>query len=325
MDEINLYERLQPPPRPDAPRMREAARARLTAAMSAPPVHQAGRRTTVVAIAAAATLAAGGASYGLMAMHGSSETRPTGSSRLPVTTAGLSGVQGCPGEYVTAGTLKQVSGTRLTIQASDTDDVTLATNASTAVTIPATGTVSDITDGSQVMVQGTWSGRSIAATQVAIQAGRVGAPAAAPAPRVPRRRGHIPNLNSLSPPKGTRRNVGGTAEDVHDGGFTVVLQSPAPGARRIDVVTSNSTEVKTYATVSPSQLTLGADVVAVGPIGHGGVITAGAVTEPPDGHLLLPPGLIKIRPHGCSASAITTAAIMAAEQPAPGSQYPRPG
>jgi hypothetical protein len=251
--------------------------------------------TVAVALAAAALLAV-------------TASAPTGSSRLPVTTAGLSAVQGCPGEYATAGTLKQVSGTRLTIQqANDTGNVTVATDASTVITMPATGTVSDITNGLQVMVQGTWSGRSLAATQVTVGVGQLGPPAAAAPPRLPRHRGHHPSLN---PPNGTPRLVSGTAEDVHDGSFTLILRGPAPGAGRIDVVTSNSTTVKTDAKVSLSQLTLGADVVAAGPE-HNGVITAGSVTEPPGGHLVLPPGPIKIRPHGCSASAITTAAILA--------------
>jgi hypothetical protein len=112
--------------------------------------------TVAVAIAAAAFLAV-------------RAPGPAESSRLQVTTAGLSTVPGCPGEYVTAGTLKLVSGTRLTLQeAHATGNVTVATNASTVTTMPAAGTASDITDGSQVMVQGTWFGRSLAARSPAL-------------------------------------------------------------------------------------------------------------------------------------------------------------
>jgi hypothetical protein len=308
VDEIKLFEELQPPSPPSALRMREAARARLTAATSAPVEYPARRRSTVVAIAAAGALVAGGASYGLAAA-GSGGARPAGSSRLPVATAGLTAVQGCPGEYVTAGTLNQVSGTQLTIQsANDTDQVTVATNTSTKITIPATGTVSDITDGSRVTVQGSWSGRSLAATKVAVQAGLP--PAGSIGPRF-----HGGHLRTLRPPKGVPPQgppfVTGTVRDARGGGFTVVAQHPLGPARRVQVVTSSSTKVTTDASATLSQLTLGSNVVAVGPIGHGGVMTAATVTEPSGGQVMLPRGLVKIRSHGCSAAAITTAAILA--------------
>ena len=44
--------------------------------------------------------------------------------------------------------------------------VTVATSPSTVISRPVRGIVSDITDGSQAAVQGTWSDRSLAATQV---------------------------------------------------------------------------------------------------------------------------------------------------------------
>jgi len=311
VDEIKLFEELQPPPPYDAQRMREAARARLTAATSAPFEHPARRRGTVVAVAAAAALAAGGTGYGLTAAHGGAGTRPASASRLPVATAGLTAVQGCPGKYVTAGTLKRVSGTRLAIQpATDTHRVTVVTNASTSITIPATGTVSDITDGSRVTVQGTWSGRSLAATQVSIQVGLP--PAGSIGPRFPRHHGH---LRKQTPPKGVPRQgppfVTGTVRDVHDGSFTVVAQNPLGRARRVQVITSSSTKVETEARAKLSQLSLGSSVVAVGPVGHGGVMTASSVTEPAGLRIMFPGGLVKIRSHGCSAAAITTAAILA--------------
>lgn len=309
MDEIKLFEELQPPPPPGAPRMREAARARLTAATSAPVGYPARRRSTVVAIAAAGALVAGGASYGLTAAAGNGATRPAGPSRLPVAAAGLTAVQGCPGEYVTAGMLSQVSGTQLTIQpANNTGQVTVATDTSTKITIPEAGTVSDITDGSRVTVQGSWSGRSLAATRVAIQ---VGLP---PAGSVgPRFRHHRAHLRTFTPPKGTPRPpfATGTVTHAHKGAFTVVMRSPLGKARRVHVVTSSSTKVKTDAKATLSQLTIGSNVVAVGPIGHGGVMTASTVTEPSGGQIMLPRGLVEIRSHGCSAAAITTAAILA--------------
>jgi hypothetical protein len=316
VDEITLFEEIQPPPPPDAPLMREAARARLTAATSAQLVHPARRRrATLVSVAAAAAMVAGGTAYGLTATQGSSvrtqggSVRPDGSPTTPIASAGLTAVQGCPGKYVTAGMLTQLSGTQLIIQpANDTDHVTVATNASTAITAPATGTVSDITDGSRVTVQGTWSGRSLAATRVAIQAG-IPAPNAI-GPGFLRHRGKV---RTLQPPTGalTPTFASGTVVNAHDGSFTVVMGIPILRERRVQVTTSSSTTVLTDASTSLSQLTVGANVVAVGTIGPHGVLTASTVTEIGQARILIPGGLAKTRSSGCSAAAITTAAILA--------------
>jgi hypothetical protein len=74
---------------------------------------------------------------------------------------------------------------------------------------------------------------------------------------------------------------------------------------------SDSTKVVTKASASPSQLNLGANVVAVGTIGPDGVLTANAVAEPSVMEIVLVGGPAKLRPSCCSASAITTAAIVA--------------
>lgn len=326
MDEIKLYEQLQPPPPPDALRLREAARARLTTATSAPPAHPARGRSTVLAVTAAAALAAAGTSYGLTAAHDApgarlSTTAGRSTTAGPSTIAGLTAVQGCPGTYLTAGTLKQVSGTQLTVQpANDSDHVnrawrsqpvTVATTASTVTRIPASGTVSDITDGSRVSVQGAWSGRSLTATQIDIQAGLP--PVRSFGPRLPLHPGKIRKLSPPGAPKFGPPFATGTVEDAHDGDFTVVSQSPLQGGRRIRVITSTSTSVETTATATLSQLTLGGNVVAVGSVGHDGVMTAKAVTQQPAGtQILLPHSPVKVRSSGCSAAAITTAVILPA-------------
>ena len=322
MDEITLYEELQPPPPPDAPRMRQAARARLTAAMSAAPAHPAhlarGHRT-VVAVAGAAALVAAGTGYSLTAAQGgvgaprgTAAAKSGGSSRTaaPVA-AGLTAVQGCPGMYITAGTLEKLSGTQLIIQpVKDRDHVTVNTTASTAVSRPASGTVSDITDGSQVIVTGTWAGQELAASQVGIGANLP----ALPGPRLPAN-GHVRTHvieGSLGPPAAM-----GTVTDAHDGGFTVVLRNPLalPGApTRVQVITSSSTEVVARVSASPSQLDLKSNVVAVGPIGANGVLSASTVAESsPVMRTLMAGGPVKLKPSGCSASAITTAAIQAGD------------
>jgi hypothetical protein len=328
VDEIKLFEELQPPPPPDVPRMREAARARLTAATSAPRAHPVStRRGGVVAVAAAAALVAAGTGYGLAATRGgSSSPRGTasgpgrasgpGPATGPATTAGLTAVNGCPGMYITAGALKQVSGTRLVIQpANDTDHVnriwraqpvTVATSPSTAVSRPSTGTPSDITDGSQVVVTGAWSGTTLAATHVDIAAAGLPAPGSY-GPRLPR---HLPTLRPLKGTLGPPVAIG-TVVDAHDGSFTVAEHNPIPGPLdRVQVITSQSTQVVARAGSSLSQLSLGANVVAVGQIGPDGVLTARTVAEQSGVKTLLAGGPVKIRTSGCSASAITAAAVL---------------
>lgn len=260
----------------------------------------------MLAAAAAAALVAAGTGYGLTAAQGS------GRAAQRSTAAGVTAVYGCAGMYLTAGTLKQVSGTRLVIQPANDQDhvnrnwraqpVTVATSPSTAITRPASGTVSDITDGSHVTVQGTWSGGTLAATQVGIEAalpapGSFWPPIPASAPKLRGAPGRFPAVT-------------GTVVHAHDGAFTVDAQGPA-GLRRVRVTTSGSTQVVTKVSASLSQLDLGANVVAVGRIGSDGVMTASTVAESSEMEIVLAGGPAKLRPSGCSASAITSAAIQA--------------
>jgi hypothetical protein len=311
VDEIKLFEQLRPPPPPDAARMREAARARLAAATGAPLAHPARRRSTVVAVAAAGALVAAGAGYGITDAQGGSSHLPSGSSRLLTTAAGLTAVNGCPGKYVTAGTLKKVIGTQAVIQPATGRLVTVATSPAAVITRPVSGTVSDITDGSQVTVQGTWSGRRLAATQVGIEAG-LPAPGSI-GPRLPRHRGNVPALFKLRPPKGVLPPplARGKVVNAHDGSFTVIMRNAIPGVRRVQVITSHATKVLMDASTSLSQLDIGANVVAVGQIGSDESLTASTVTEPPGGRIMIGGGLVRLRTSGCSASAIMTAAILA--------------
>jgi hypothetical protein len=185
----------------------------------------------------------------------------------------------------------------------------VAANASTTITVPATGSVSDITDGSRVTVQGSWSGRRLAATRVAIQVGLP--PAGSIGPRFRHHHGHLRKITPKGAPPQGPPFVTGTVRDASNGGFTVVSESPFGKARRVQVVTSNSTKVETDVSATLSQLSLGANVVAVGPVGHGGAMKASTVTEPAGGRIMLPRGPVRIRSHGCSAAAITAAAISA--------------
>jgi hypothetical protein len=103
--------------------------------------------------------------------------------------------------------------------------------------------------------------------------------------------------------------VTGTVVGADDGSFTVVTQ--APRGLRVQVITSNSATVVTKASASLSQLDLGSNVVAVGQIGPDGVMTASTVSERSVVEVELAGGPARLRTSGCSASAITTAAILA--------------
>jgi len=272
------------------------------------------RRLAAGVAAAAAAAVAAGAGYGITAAQGDSSRLPSTAAGT-TTTAGLTAVHGCPGLYITAGTLRQVSGTRLVVKpANDTDHVnrvwraqpvTVATTGSTAITAPATGTVSDITDGSQVQVSGTWSGSSLAATQVSLVTGKP--PQGSFGPQFNSRPGHLHRIG----PKGLRfPAANGTVADVHNGGFTVLDHDPVLGYYRVRVITSSSTKVQGYTRTSLSQLHLGANIVAVGTIGRDGVMTAITVAESGVSQTILAGGPVKIRTSGCSASAITTAVVL---------------
>lgn len=332
MDEIKLFGLLQPPPPPDAARIRENARARLTAAANAPLAHPARRRVLAVgAVAAAAAVMAAGTGYGLTIAQRGTGHLPGGRIQTHVTAAGLSAVHGCAGEYITAGTLKQVSGTRLVIQPANDHDhhdrawrahpVIVVTTRSTVISRPAPGKAADITDGSKVVVQGSWSGGRLAAAQVGIEKTTpvisLGPPTshhpAAIAGLIPKGQ-HLPRHARRIPPAMLLHPsfATGTVTGAHDGSFTVIMYRPFPGLpARIRVTTSSSTSVETKASIGPGQLNAGVNVVVVGRMGPHGVLTASVVEEPPVMGVVLAGAPTKLRPRSCSASAITTAAVLA--------------
>jgi hypothetical protein len=305
VDEIKLFERLEPPLPPDAAGIREAARDRLSAAMSTP--HQARRRrSSVVAVAAAAVLVAAGATYGLAAGDHPAP-RPAGS---PVrSTAGLAAVSGCPRTYVAAGTLEHVNGAILTVRIAEVQvgndrhrysDVAVRTYPSTVITGPVRAAVGAITDGSIVTVQGIWSGSVFTATEVAFQEPSpvAGYYAAKPWPARARRwwiRG------------GT---LTGIVAGALDGRFTVRTTTPSAPRLWTPVVTTASTKVVAAGRISSGRLDRGANVVVVGHLGPDAELAAEAVTEPvPGGDYTA--GVQNLGSSGCSASAITAAVIAA--------------
>jgi hypothetical protein len=106
-------------------------------------------------------------------------------------------------------------------------------------------------------------------------------------------------------------SVNGTVTGAHDGAFTVVTHNLILGVvQRIQVITSRTTKVLAKTSIGLSQLQPGANVVAVGQTGPPGVLTASTVSEPSVMQIVLAGGPAKLRPSGCSASAITSAAAL---------------
>ena len=263
------------------------------------------RRRALAVAAAACALAAAGTTYGLTAVSSGSGTNAGG--HAVTVAAGLAAVNGCSDLRATLGTLEQVKGTSLVIRSRFGGQlVTVTTSASTAIRQVETGSLSDITDGAHVLVSGTSSGGGIAAQRVS-----VGNSTEQPVPAQPPS-GGLPGGTMQIPV------TGGTVADAHTGGFTVVTTD----GTRIPVTTSAATSVFVPASVTVNQLRAGELTVAVGTSGPGGTLAAKTVEQgvmPASGsgtQLQFPvnphSGISGPATHGCSVSAIATAALMAA-------------
>jgi hypothetical protein len=232
------------------------------------------RRTTLAASAAAALVLLGGASYGAAAAL---TGHAPGTARTGTTTAALTGVTGCAGLRQADGTLEQVNGSSLVITTASGKPVTVTTTASTMVSM-ARALLSDITDGTSVIVAGHSSDGTIAAEHVSI--------------------GSLPRAGKVQVPPGIVA-VRGTVADASTAGFTVVTS----GGTRVPVTTSSDTAVD-ISHASLSRLQAGATTIAIGYPGPDGTLSAIAV-------LSGRPGKVEVK--GCSPAsvddAITTAVV----------------
>jgi hypothetical protein len=258
------------------------------------------RRRVLVAAAAACALAAGSTAYGLTAAGSR-----TGINAVTAA-AGLTAVNGCSDLRATLGTLEQVNGVTFVVRSLWSGHlVTVTTSASTKISQVETGSLRDITDGAHVLVSGSTSRRGIAAQRVSI-----GNSAEQAAP--PKVSGGLPRGTVQIP------LTSGTVADESAGGFTVIT---ADGAR-VRVTTSRSTSVLVVAHVGVSQLRTGELTAAVGTAGPNGTLAATTVEQgvAPTGGSgkglqfpVSPRHGISGAPLGCSASAIATAALLAAD------------
>jgi hypothetical protein len=258
------------------------------------------RRRTLVVAAAASLLLIGGGSYGLsVALRDGGGARPAVGRKAPTLGAGLIAIDGCPTLAGTSGTLQQVNGSDLVIMTADGQSVPITTSSSTNVGREATGSLDDIRDGTQVIVNGAESDGSIAAATVGV--GAVGAVKMAPA--------------NLGLSKGGL--AAGTVADVESGGFTVV----EPNGTHVAVATGGSTTVVTLSTADVDQLQVGEFTVALG-TPRGDTLVASRVEQRPlaTSSMPQPPSSFGLASSkqvagsaggGCSATATVTALLMA--------------
>lgn len=167
-----------------------------------------------------------------------------GSGTEPLLTA----VRGCAGLEQADGTLTHVDGSRLVVQTASGRPVTVATTASTAISMSGP-LLSAVTDGASVRVRGDRSGGTIQATIIT-----VGQPFSAVNP---------PGLSPLQ----------GAVANASTGRFTLVTSTGPP----LEVTTSASTLV-VVPDVRPDQLPTGSSLYALGYRAPDGNLSARAVT-----------------------------------------------
>ena len=218
-------------PEPDQPAWPPRTR------QSAPTLWTHAIRMAVRAVAAVVLLAGVGVATGTVKVH------LPGRSRETI----LASVRGCSQLEQADGTLEQVNGSRLVIQTSTGQPVTLTTTASTFMSISG-APLSYITDGASVMVRGYSDDTTIEAAIVT-----VGQPYSAVSPT-----GFV--------------SLQGTVSDAGATGFNLVTS----GGARVPVTTTVGTLV-VVPHASPNQLQPGTSIFAIGNAGEDGTLSARAV------------------------------------------------
>lgn len=207
--------------------------------------------------AAAVLLAAGG--YGMSDVLGRANGSHAATQHNAVLTA-----TGCSTLKAVGGTLTAVNGSALTIRTVGGSSVTVTTSADTKVVRQVAGTISDISDGTQVTVFGSNSGGTIDAKSVAI------------------RDGTASSLGKLPADPGGESGISlrlglasGTVSGVTSSGFTV----NEPDGSHVRITTSTGTTVLTLVTSAIGQLAVGKLTSAVGTPGPDGTLAATMVEQ----------------------------------------------
>jgi len=265
---------------------------------------------------AAAVLVVAAGAYGLAGAFGGPGTPPATSGGPRTVSAGLTAVNGCPGLDATSGTLEQVNGPNLVIKTSDGQSVRVPTSASTKISREVSGSLDDIHDGAQVVVETTEANGTTVAQSVGVgMASVIGKLEQLPIPPVlPVKVGGT----GLGPQLGL---ASGTVADASAGGFTVV----EPNGARVPVTTTSLTTVTLLTAANVSNLKTGEFTVAVGPSGTSSTLEAESVEQEaispsvlPNGRLPLPGsgpggGIASLPKLGCSAQTVATATLLSAD------------
>jgi hypothetical protein len=227
--------------------------------------------------AGAVVLAAGAFLLGRGSAPRSPSTLPTATALSALTSATAAPATAACGtpRGVTAGTLKSVSGSTLTVTTPKGTPVTVKTDSNTKVTKVVSGSLADVTTGATVAVHGAANGTSaLTADQVAVlpatglkplTAGPAG-PAGPASPGGPGGRGA---------PRALAAGLAvGTVQSVSSSGFTVTS-----GGTTITVTTSSSTTFSKTMSAAVSDLTVGQPIAVGGTANSDGSVTAVTIEQ----------------------------------------------
>lgn len=242
---------------------------------------------TWVAVGLSAAVIGAAAVFGISAATSSNSSGAAASSQTPASgPTGGTGTLPAPGARPGNGsggfgTIAGIDGSNLTIEDQSGTTTKVVTSSSTSVTKSVSGTVDDVKVGDTVMVVGTGSSSTIAATRV-IDDGKV--PADAPANGGPplgagRPSGGQGAANGQGPPVGPRGGAGGgmtrgVVQSLGDGTFTIT----GIDGSAVNVTTSSSTQVSVVKTATRADLQVG-DTVMVRGTAANGTITATSIRD----------------------------------------------
>ena len=221
------------------------------------------------AVAAGIAVALGAGGYGIAVAADGQNAAPTGAaSGAPAgqLESGNGSAPGpmCGGAFMrgVAGTLKSDNGSTLTVQSPGTNSTThtVTTTSSTQVVRIAAGSLSDVANGDQVAVAGSFANDTLTASTIAV--------------------GTDLTQNVNNPPSGSslwasRGFTLGTVADRTSTGFTVV----ASNVSRVSVTAPSSAKVSTAVKITVSALKIGQPVTASGTVDSNGNVSATRVEE----------------------------------------------
>jgi hypothetical protein len=219
------------------------------------------------AVAAGIAVALGAGGYGIAIAADGQNAAPTGAAAGVPAGQIESGNGSGPGPMCgtismrgVAGTLKSDNGSTLTVQARDTTTRTVTTTSSTQVVRIAAGSLSDVANGDQVAVAGSFANDTLTASTIAV--------------------GTALTQNLTNPPSGSSIWAShgfalGTVANRTATGFTVV----ASDGSHVSVTAPSSAKVSTAVKIAVSALKVGQPVSASGTVDSNGTISATRVEE----------------------------------------------